>query len=379
MALYVCLMLGTILCGNILGSNSSTNIDINNKKGKTLPNLIFLILWAMLAFKASFIGSDTESYIRVFQEAVSWRYSHPFAFGGKLFTNDSRYETGYVVLNRILACFTNDPQWLFIVTATFFIFVCRKFVYEKSKDVCFSIFLFIALRLFYFSMSGIRQAIAMFICLIAYRYIEKRKLVPFIVCVLLAMQFHITAIVFFLAYPISFLKFNKFNCLVLSALGIVVFFSFDAILTEVLGYVSDYYSHYTSTKRFSEGNIGNILVAVIQLLFLLLSLLSTYGSNEKNKYTKSFDEPAFMKYMMLVSILLSVVSIRATTLDRLYYYFWIFAIIYAPNVISNITTKDLQRLVIKSLVIVFTMAYNMTLLYYRPEWFNITPYKFFWN
>ena len=228
-------------------------------------------------------------------------------------------------------------------------------------------------------MSGIRQAIAMFICVIAYRYIEKRKLVPFVVCVLLAMQFHITAVIFLLAYPLSFMKFNKFNCLLISVLGIVAFFSFDAILTKVLGYVPAYYSHYTSTERFSEGNIGNILVAVIQLLFLILSLFSTYRSDENNNYTKSFDEPAFMKNMMLVSILLSIVSIRATTLDRLYYYFWIFAIVYIPNVISGITTKDNQRLIVKILVVVFTMAYNMTLLYYRPEWFNITPYKFFWN
>lgn len=373
---YVLLMLAAIFFGDT--NKGIKSIGLKKSNNVTPLNCLFIALWCMLALKAETIGSDTMSYIRVFNEAVSWNKIASGKFFEELFINKSRYETGYVVFNRVVAYFTENPQWIFVITATFFVLVCRKLICEKSTDMYLSIFLFIALRFFYFSMSGLRQAIAMYICVIAYKYIEMRRPIIFVLCVILAMQFHITAVIFFLAYPLSFMKFNKLNCFLIIVCGAIVFLSFDVILTKVLGYVPEYYSHYTSTVRFKAGNIGNILVAIVQLIFLLLSAFSAYGK-EKKETSSAFDEPSFMKNMMLVSVLLSVVSIKATTLDRLYYYFWIFAIIYIPNVINGLLKKDNTKIIISFFVIVFTMTYNLTLLYYRPEWFNVTPYKFFWN
>ncbi len=374
MSTYVWLMLAAMFLGEI----NKGNIGFKKTKGNMPLNCLFIALWCMLALKAETVGSDTMSYIRVFNEAVSWNKIASGKFFEELFINESRYEIGYVVFNRVVAHFTENPQWIFVITATFFVLACRKLIYEKSTDMYLSVFLFIALRFFYFSMSGLRQAIAMYICVIAYKYIEKRQPISFVLFVILAMQFHITAVIFFLAYPLSFMKFNKLNCLFITVCGAIAFILFDVILTKVLGYVPEYYSHYTSTARFEEGNIGNILVAVMQLIFLLLSAFSYYGKDKKEA-SSAFDEPSFMKNMMLLSVILSVVSIKATTLDRLYYYFWIFAIIYIPNVINGLLKKDNTIIIIGFLVIVFTMAYNLTLLYYKPEWFSVTPYKFFWN
>ncbi len=343
-------------------------------------DFIFLVLWMLLAFKASTIGSDTDAYIDLFEASSRWSNQHHDNFWGIIGEHDTRYETGYVIFNRVLALFTNNPQWVFILTGAFFIYVCRKFIYEESGDVFFSIFLYISLRLFYFDMSGLRQAIAIFICILAYKYIKKRKLVPFILLVLLAMQFHITAVIFLIAYPMSFLKFNFKNILIVTLGGIVAFLSFDIILTKVLGYVPEYYSHYTTSVRFESGKAGNIIVCIIQMLFLLISVFSNYGKdkiiNEAQNNKRNFDDPSMMKFMILISVILSVVSLRATTLDRLYYYFWFFSIIAIPKIVNGI--KD-ERLFIKVSIMIFTFLYNVTLLYYRPEWSSITPYKFFWQ
>lgn len=377
MKIYLDLMLGIIFTGVCVKTKQTSTEDLKRTRYYFFPaTCIFIILWAMMAFKGENIGSDTPSYIRVFNEAVIWYRHHSNDFWSSVFVNDSRFETGYIVFNRIVAGFTSNPQWIFILSAVFIVTVCKKFVYKKSMDIYLSIFLFISLRFFYFCMSGIRQAVAIFVCIIAYRYVEKRKFIFFFLLVLLAMQFHITAVVFLAVYPISKLRFNKKNCIFVTVIGLIVFFAFDYILNKALIYLPEYYSHYTSTVRFEEGKLGNLLVCAIQIIFLIMSVFSGYGKKEDIE-KNAFDEPALMKYMMLISILLSVVSLRATTLDRLFYYFWIFSIVYIPNVVKKIEGREV--VMIRFLIILFTILYNMTLLYYRPEWSCVTPYSFFWN
>lgn len=391
MTIYVLMMLGILFAG--LFRDKSANPIAAHQGGVNMPIVkrrsyyaifILFFLWIFLAFRGPEIGSDTPTYVDMFDKMRAWVESNRGNILSQLFVKDEelRYETGYMVLNRIVAIFTDEHQWLFVIVATFCLYVCYRFILDESKEIMISLFLFVSLRFYYFLMSGLRQAIAIYICVIAYKFIKNRQLILFILAVLLAMQFHVTAVVFFVAYPISYFKFNVQNIIWMSMAGVVVFLSFNKILGAVLGALPEYYEHYTSTERFEANKVGNIMVAAIQVVFLLVSVFSKYGMerDERNVgfVSREFDEASFMKFMMLISIVLSIVSLRATTLDRLFYYFWIFAIVCIPNMLQGIE-RDSDRMTLNIGTVVFTFIYNVTLLYFRPEWNNITPYVFFWQ
>lgn len=382
MGLYIVIMASILLCG--IPVTDTLSVRKNELVKRTYTIVFLTILWILLAFRGATIGSDTDTYIGIFEDATRWAGNHPYGvdYISDLFHNTTRYETGYIVYNRLLAGIFDDVQWLFIITATFCMFVCYKLVINHSHNVALSLFLFVSLRLYYFTMSGMRQCIAIFICILAYDYVRKRKLVRFLLLVLLAMQFHTSAVIFVVVYPLSFVSFNLKTSFLISACGAVAFFAFDKILVNVLNVLPDYYEHYTSTERFEENKLGNILVAAIQISFLLISVFSRYGKQRAHYsdrlFIKEYDDESMMKFMVLISILLSIISLKATTLDRLFYYFWIFAIIYIPNVIEDMYSRN-DKVFMKIAVAIATMAYNVTILYLRPEWSSVTPYMFFWQ
>ena len=397
MALYIGIMAAILIAGMlrvrfvykrvapVSGSGTVAQTIETEKSHETrkLFTFIFLgVFWCLCALKGHKIGSDTDAYIAIFDEAVIWAETGSQGFLGGLFTNTTRYETGYIVLNRIIALLTDEVQWLFVVVAAFSMVVLYKLIVEDSRDPVLSVFLFISLRFQYFMMSGLRQGMAIFLCVIAFRFIKKRKLIPFVLLVLLASQFHMTAILFLMAYPLSYLRFKSTNVAIVTAAGVIVFLLFNQILTPILGILPEYYSGYTQSVRFAENKLGNILVAVIQTIFLIVSLFSTYRmrnrEGRKQVFTKEYNEPDFMHFMILMSILLSLISLRATTLDRLYYYFWIFAVVYIPNVLREVRRIG-DRVLLWLGTVIFTFLYNITLLYFRPEWTEITPFKFFWQ
>lgn len=391
MILYILMMAGILIAG-LFRTGQSNPIEVRQgefggieiRRKSYYAIFILFMLWFFLAFRASVIGSDTPRYVETFDRIAKEVGGSRGGFWSNLFVADegSRYETGYIVLNRIVALFTDNSQWILILVATFCMFVCYRFVVNESKEIMLSLFLFVSLRLYYFLMSGLRQAIAIYICLIAYRFIKQRKLIPFILLVILATQFHVTAIVFLIAYPISYFKFNFQNILWMGAAGVAVFVGFNSILGKVLTFLPEYYSEYQNSERFESYKTGNIIVAIIQVIFLVISIFSKYGMDHSGRKTgfvqKEFDEASFMKFMLLVSILFSLVSLRATTLDRLYYYFWIFSIICIPNMLQEIE-RDTDRATLTVGTVVFTFLYNIVLLYFRPDWTNITPYLFFWQ
>lgn len=103
-----------IRINRLCGPYFSFNKKIHN------AGILFLlcILWVLLAFKGSNIGSDTPSYINFFYE-----FKRNLLLNGNnffsIFINHTRFEIGYVVLNNIIANIFGEVQWLFVIIATF--------------------------------------------------------------------------------------------------------------------------------------------------------------------------------------------------------------------------------------------------------------------
>ena len=85
------------------------------------------------------------------------------------------FEPLFTALTFFLSRLTRDPQILFIVTSLFSFAVTGRFLAKFSLAPCFSLYLFFTLQIFDFYISGIRQALAIALLLLAYEAMTQKK------------------------------------------------------------------------------------------------------------------------------------------------------------------------------------------------------------
>lgn len=162
------------------------------------------------------------------------------------------FEPGYILFIQSVSIFTNNYSIFFIILAAISIglnFIAIKRYMPK--------YIFLAI-LFYFvhtyimrEMGAVRTGLAASICFCwGLKYIEKGQIIRFITTVLIAMLFHLSAVIFLLVYPIykmDIKRTNMFRCILICAIiGTFIPFgkllsslSFISNISRVAGYAQD--------------------------------------------------------------------------------------------------------------------------------------------
>ena len=375
------LFYGVLLISIILAWFLLYRLEYKSRR-KIYNFLVFFVLFALLAFRGPMIGNDTDTYIYIF-DAIHQSSS--------LFENAMRYELGFVILNGLVGLFSSNAQALFIVSAAFVILTFRKLLVDNSTKIWLSVFLFVSLKIYTSYMTLLRQSVAIaFICL-AYDFIKKRKPVLFVIMVLLASSFHLSALVFLIAYPLSYIRFKPVffgSAIAVTGLIFVFFNQFISVLFSILPV---YYSSYMNSRYFVSFTLANTLNALVILVFFLMCVLIFFFAKKKDdlspaiqqssstgKKKAPFYEEDLLLYFLLVSFCIAVIAIRASTLDRIYLYFWVFLVIAVPNMLDKIEDKRLST-ALQMFILSSSFAYFMITVYIRPEWNHIFPYRFFWQ
>ena len=338
------------------------------------------ILFILMGFKDSSVGNDTPNYIELFYRLKRM---------SSVIDPKSRFEKGYQVYNKLIGHFFDDYQVLFIITAAICIGCILYGVNKNSRNWMYSLFLFIGFRFYYFFLSGLRQSIAVSIIFVAYTFLKKKKMIPYIALIILATTFHFSAFIFILAWPLSKMKVNQKSITkLLGGIGIIYVF-FTPLFNWALSKLPAYYSGYLLTDATSTNNLTDFIGAIIPCVFLMFSysinyvkrtnymnaeLIKEYGIEECSLCNSN---PDMQIFFMLVAGGLSLVATRASILDRFVQYYWIFSICTIPNMLFSIK-DDRKRAGWFLLISAFVMAYNVVLLVFRPEWNTIVPYRFCW-
>lgn len=157
-------------------------------------------------FLMSYIVLVMFSGLRYFPDQQDYaEYTHTFQeMTDSTLHFDSIFEPGYMLLMWIISRFSDNPTVFFTIVAA--IGVGLNFAAIKRY---MSQYVFLAI-LFYFvhtyimrEMGAIRAGISAGICFYwGLRYIEENKLIKYLMTTLIAMCFHLSAIAFFLVYPI---------------------------------------------------------------------------------------------------------------------------------------------------------------------------------
>lgn len=348
--MLIYLLLGTIPM--ILGLvNPCLNYDNRYKIRYMLT--CGVIITIILGLRDPSLGStDTQNYIYMFKSAISCENWSDF------FSVDS-VEYGFQYFLWVLSRVFENPQMLLVITSAIYISSVFYYIYKNSLNITMSIVLYVTICGMFFQLQGMRQAVAMSICLYAYELLMKEKNIRFFILMGIAYLFHQTAIVFIVVFVISKLKFKISHIL----LVMCALFLFLEISDRVV-YIANTIFEKNYGLAAQGGGFVNVIVYFIVIFLALLYERHIYYSNLRER-------TGF--FMLLIGCACYVMRyLAALAAERISFYFIFSQLIILPNSIESISDERDRRL-----VKFFMYSLTFALFIYRLNKSPFYPFKFF--
>lgn len=339
-----------MLQGRYLVANEQFFIsDRIRKKTKNSIIIIGIALFVVSAFRATSVGIDTKSYLWTFERLSSFMPELSLSFLA---------EDGYTLLEFICKGIGVGFRGVIVFGAAIFIIPALYMIYKYSENPYLSIFYFVTLDYYCFSMSGMRQCIAIGFCLIAFEMAQRKKLVPFLILVGIAITFHSTAIVFLPVYFLRYIPLKKKYIYPFIVLGVLCFAFKGQIVNIIQGLSRIYYGN------MATGGIG-------MYMYLLLSVILAFVYSPEWDYD-SKDTKSLISYMTIIAVIMYPILQFNPTAFRLHYYYSIVIVVFLPTVIRGI--KDARLRLLFSSLFFFIAVYYFGA--YTMQNMGVTPYLF---
>lgn len=347
--------------------------------------LLMLPLFLIAAFRAVSVGNDTFTYYRAFL-VISQE--------GLFEDSNSVFEIGFILLVRIVSRLGFD-YFGFQVLITFFIYYVFSITIKKySISPAFSVFVFFTMNMFFDTMNITRAYIAISFLLLSLKYIEEKKPYKFFLYVFFASLFHTSALTFFTLYLFAKINWSYKKLIEIIILGVSVFYLFDLIVSLFINLTGRYSDYLTSQYFIFENNIAIYVSLFVNFAFLFLGLLSRVPykgvfilpnhniANDKNIYSQTNTSRLIEKSniwfsAIIIAFVISVAGLNSTIMSRVGIYFSALYILFIPDILAQIRGEKVRSLVAFS-VILGLLLYFYVVLIYRPDWYGVIPYKWFW-
>ena len=321
----------------------------NFKTGMVVMAILPMFLLFVLRYK--YIGVDTIGYVRFFQKEIrnySW---------AEIFDVDTmRFEIGFRVYTKIISLFSDSYTFYFLINALVIFGILMRFSFKYTENPFVFFFLFITLGTYAFFETGLRQALAMVICLLAVDFVKEKKPIRFILLVVLAYFFHKSALVFLLIYPLCLIKkydWAIFVYVILAAVFVVGFAAFQNLFNQLLGYEYD----------VEETGNGGIFMVFVFALFAFCFFMTYDKKGEEKTENVIF-------HLSVLTVIFWLLRLISRTAERVSYYYIFGLYIYFSQAMKY--DKDKLSSLLKWLLLLACLV----LFVYRNIGIN---YQFFWQ
>lgn len=329
------------------------------KKNERALFFFFMLLFVLVAFRHEHIGSDTLNYIRYFRNRsiMSW---------GEVGKASSEFGFSYFI--KFVSLFTKSYQLFFVAVIAVTLSVIYPTYKRLCKDTTLMIVIFCIMPTFVMAFSGIRQMIAVGIGFIAYEFTRKKKIIPFILMVLLAMTFHTSAFMLIFMYPLYHAKITKkWLYVVIPILALIFAFNRQIFLTlsVLLEMFTEYDTSITETGAYS-----------MLILFALFAVFSFIIPDE----SRLDKETMGLRNFLLLALVLQMFAPLHTIAMRMNYYYIIFIPLLIPKIIDAKSDRMAQVAVVaRHIMVVFFLVYFFYNAYTGDNNLHVFPYHFFWE
>ncbi|MBP3634638.1 MAG: EpsG family protein [Oscillospiraceae bacterium] len=335
----------------------------NYKRNRTLCILIFLYLFLISAFKAIPASPDLISYDASFNRLPGWSYRR--IWDGWRVEETVKDGVFYMLAKVFSEVGASSSVWMGFISLLFAA-GASWFIFRNSAKPMLSLTLLLSLEYFQFTLSGLRQTMALSIVLLfSYEFILQRKPVHFIISLLVASLFHSSALAFLPAYIVAGWKLGWKQVVLVSVLLFIFFFFPDSIRSaiEALAWNDTIASYATRTKGLSWSGF------VIQLCILVFCLF--FRKDMKlNSQWRWLRIDAFIN-CMVIGLCLLVLSTQIAEMFRIAYYYTICCIAAVPNAVVENKRRENH-----STMYIIIGACMIAYMLWSRAYFNLT---FFWQ
>lgn len=366
MALYVSIAI-FLIAGMLLeftakrkeATITEENSRLKKENKHTFYQLVFFlitifVLWFLTAFRSEWIGNDTFNYVTYFQ-----------IYSDSGINFDSRLEIGYQILNILVAKISHNPYFFLGVVATLCYVGTGIYIYKYSDNLVFSTVLLFPIAYGFFA-TGLRQAIAMVICLYIYQAIKNRKFLLAILLILLASSFHTSALLM-LAFLFHRLIPKK-PFVVIPLTVILVALSLSGIMDNILPILLGDYGGYYESEELTSGWLSISYYTIRALVFYGIAFLS---------YEKKIKENSLVLSLFTMLLVTIAFGFSINVFTRATNYFLLISMVELPNALHRGGLK--HKKILMFLLGFIMVLYFLVTLIIRPEWNRLYPYQFNWN
>ena len=338
-----------VVQGGLLGDDSR-----NRKIRRRYIFFSALPMFLLIAFRNESMGNDTAWYLHHFEKIADTPWSQIF--------KNATVEEGYILFAKIISIFTDNSSIYQVICATIYLLGLTSFTNQQEENHFFILFLFATMGMYTFMFTGTRQCLAISLCLFSYKYIKKRKIIPFAILMAIAFHFHRSSILFAVAYFIYSRKLSFVNTLIYCAIIVFVVLYLDII--------QEWFNDQLDYNYGIEGGAGGIIFSLITIAMCIFAIYLIVSNKAMTKNTQGLIN------IGIIATILWVLRIFTRVAERPSYYFLICVFASFAYAISTIKDQK-EKEIIRVLVIFFALALFGYRLMVNQS--TLMPYKFFFN
>ena len=283
----------------------------------------------LMGLRHKTVGNDVVRYVERYKDIE------------RFFTLETKTESGYMIFQKILSSLNITAQGFIFTVSLIIVTFFSWFFYKYSKNIGMSFFLHFTIGLFAFTMTGFRQSIAIGLTLLAINLAINKKLMWYILIIIIAMLFHHSAIVFAPVYIIFQIKKYNFKIIILIFLAILL----SGIFNEfIFSQISSF-----SFNKYNTQYLNNLEESRTSFIFIIFSfslpaitMFLWFLDDIKIRDLSRIDMSFFI--MSMIGCAFVLLSSQLSLLSRLSYYFSIGIIILLPNTIKNLKNQPVANI-----------------------------------
>lgn len=326
------------------------------------------VLWLTVGLRNISLGLiDTkEVYIKHYKEIY---------YNGLSVVSNEKDKLFYYITYFIIKITGYNPMVYLLIMAMPYIFSVGILINKYSKNIFLSFIIFMSIHYYEISFTLMRQVIAMAILLFSFDALKDKKLIKFILIVLLASLFHQMALVFLLAYPVSLLnEKNKKKFIIIIILSFIISIFLPSNVKKLANNFFDGNDRFSKYTTSTYSMTTNLILFFMCLLFTLVGMF--YIRKQKKEEKKSNSDVDNL--LLLMSILASSFAPFTTIIrefSRITYFFGIYNICILPNALNYEKNNNVKYILyyVSTIIFISYFLLNMGLEA------NIIPYKFYWQ
>lgn len=280
------------------------------------------LYFIMALMMAVFVGlrtrcNDTTAYTHSYG-----LISNTFSLEG--FSWDIGDNPGFNLLNKIMKSLGVSVQNYLMFYALVTVFLYLWFIRKYSTNTFLSVFFFITMGCYGFSMAAIKQSVAMALCLVAVDAALEKKWFKFVFFVLLASTFHAYSLMYFIVPLMTFAPWKKRSYLFLALFG-AAGIALQPLLGTVVNITTMMGEEYTM-EEFSGSGINPF-----RLIVVMIPVLLSFFARKMTRESEDEANNLFMNLAMLNAEIMFVGLFgTANYFGRLANYFLIFQTLALP-------------------------------------------------